>query len=123
MTPTEGSSSWAKLDSERSRTRPVLGSWRSSTVQVVVRPLARSVTVTLVPKGRLGLAQVPAGAWYHEACPVSWLPEVVVVLGGAVVVVVRGGDVVVGVAAARAAAVGCGSVVVVVLVVVVTGVR
>ena len=36
-------------------------------------PVARSVTVTTVPKARSGLAHVPAGAPYHEASPlVEW---------------------------------------------------
>ncbi|HUC38492.1 MAG TPA: hypothetical protein VMR97_15370, partial [Acidimicrobiales bacterium] len=63
-----------------------------------------------MPKARLGLAQVPSGAWYHEASPVS-------VFdgggggGGAVVVVVvgGGGSVVVVVGLALAAAVAGGT--------------
>jgi hypothetical protein len=83
---------------------PTLGP-RSSTLQVVDSPLAVLVTVSTVPNAMLGLAQVPAGAWYHEACPLSWFCEpggaVLVVLdaGGTVVVVVvvvgGGGSVVV----------------------------
>jgi hypothetical protein len=78
-------------------------------VQVTDWPVLRSVTVMTVPKGRLGVAQVPAGAWYHEAWPVSeWeaagagAGAVVVVAGaarttttGRVVVVVGRGTVVV----------------------------
>ncbi len=51
-------------------TRPGFGASLSSTVHVVEAPVDRSVTVTTVPKASVGLAQVPAGAPYHEACPV-----------------------------------------------------
>jgi hypothetical protein len=52
-------------------TRPGLCASRSSTVQRTDAPVPRSVTVTTVPKARVGLAQVPAGAPYHEASPVT----------------------------------------------------
>jgi hypothetical protein len=39
-------------------------------VQRTEAPVERSVTVTTVPKAKLGLAQVPAGAPYHDAWPV-----------------------------------------------------
>jgi hypothetical protein len=43
---------------------------RSSTVHVVLAPVAAFVTVRTVPNGRVGLAHIPAGASaYHVACP------------------------------------------------------
>lgn len=88
MTPCEGFASSAKVAFDRSMTRPVLGLWRSSMVQVTEAPVARSVTVMTVPNGKFGVAQVPAGAWYHEACPVSLLPDDAGAAGRVVVVVV-----------------------------------
>ena len=67
MMPTDGSASWENVASARSMTRPGLPASRSSTVQWVVAPVERSVTVTTVPNARFGLAHVPAGAAYHEA--------------------------------------------------------
>ncbi len=52
-------------------TRPGLCASRSSTLQLTDAPVPRSVTVTTVPKARVGLAQVPAGAPYHEAKPAT----------------------------------------------------
>jgi len=52
-------------------TRPGLCASRSSTLQWTDAPVPRSVTVTTVPKARVGLAQVPAGAPYHEAKPAT----------------------------------------------------
>jgi hypothetical protein len=57
---------------------------RSSTVHVVLAPVAAFVTVNTVPKGRVGLAHIPGGAApYQVACPLSLLP-LVVGTGGAV---------------------------------------
>jgi hypothetical protein len=72
---------------------------RSSTVHVVVAPVATFVTVRTVPKGRVGLAHIPGGAApYHVACPLSRLAGggggavtgVTGVTFGATVVVVTG---------------------------------
>ena len=52
-------------------TRPGLCASRSSTVHRTDAPVERSVTVTTVPKARVGLAQVPAGEPYHEARPIT----------------------------------------------------
>lgn len=98
MTPSEGEAIWENVLSDRSMIRPPEYGPRSSTVQWVVAPLARLVTVTTVPKDSEGWAHVPAGAWYHDAEPVSEFdedPEVVVVVGRVVVVVVGGRVVVV----------------------------
>lgn len=104
MTPSEVEAIWEKVASDRSMMRPPEYGPRSSTVQVVLAPLARLVTRTTVPNGREGWAQVPAGAEYQEAEPVSELeddeaealldPEVD--RAGAVVVVVGRASVVVG---------------------------
>jgi hypothetical protein len=75
--------------------RPATAGPRSSTVQVVERPSERSVTLTTVPKARLGLAQVPAGAQYQEASPICSYAGGGGGGGGGVVVVVvvvEGGD-------------------------------
>ena len=59
--------------SDRSITLVSLLAWRSSTVHTVEAPLV-VLTVTIVPKGRVGLAQVPAAVAYHVAIPVwEWL--------------------------------------------------
>ena len=118
MTPCDGLASWANVASDRSMTRPVLGLWRSSMVQVTEAPVARSVTVITVPKGMFGVAHVPAGAWYHEAWPVSLWPEPEAAVAGAAVVVVVRATVVVLTGATRTGTVvvvGCGAVVVVVV--------
>jgi len=52
-------------------TRPGLCASRSSTVHRTDTPVATSVTVTTVPKAKLGLAQVPAGEPYHDASPLT----------------------------------------------------
>jgi hypothetical protein len=110
-----------------STTRPGLSASRSSTRHVVVAPVALFVTCNVVPKGSVGLAQVPDGASaYHVAPPVSesdpcaavctaWfcattalagVVVVVVVGAGALVVVVTGGAVVVVVAGGAVVVVG-----------------
>jgi hypothetical protein len=84
---------------------------RSSTVHVVLAPVAAFVTVSTVPKGSVGLAHMPAGAAaYHVAWPCSPL------VGATTGVWVAG--VTVGAAAARAetSSTGGGAVVVVVVV-------
>jgi hypothetical protein len=57
-------------------------------VHRVLAPFARLVTVNTVPNGRVGLAQVPAGASeYHVAWPCSVFPTITGT-GAAIVVVV-----------------------------------
>ena len=62
--------SWENVAGARSMTRPGLCASRSSTVQRIAAPVETSVTVTTVPNANVGLAHVPAGAPYHDACPV-----------------------------------------------------
>ena len=71
MTPTTRLASWENVAGARSMTRPGLCASRSSTVQWTDAPVETSVTVTTVPKARVGLAQVPARASYHDARPVE----------------------------------------------------
>jgi hypothetical protein len=71
MTPTTRLASWENVAGARSMTRPGLCASRSSTVQWTDAPVETSVTVTTVPKARVGLAQVPALASYHDARPVE----------------------------------------------------
>ena len=71
ITPTTSLASSENVAGDRSITRPGLCASRSSTMHRTERPGPEtSVTVTTVPKARVGLAQVPAGAPYHEARPV-----------------------------------------------------
>ena len=63
---------------------------RSSTVHCVAAPVAVLVTVSSVPKGKVGLAHMPSRAsGYHVASPASLLVGAGGA-GGAVVVVVGG---------------------------------
>ena len=55
-------------------TRPGLCASRSSTVQRTDAPVETSVTVTTVPNAKVGLAQVPARAPYHDASPIDVRP-------------------------------------------------
>jgi hypothetical protein len=81
-TPSLGSASCAKPDGDMSTTRGYPACSRSSTVHVVLAPVATFVTVKTVPNARLGLAHIPAGAAaYHVAWPRS--PSVVGVGAGA----------------------------------------
>jgi hypothetical protein len=117
-TPWLGSASWAKPDGDISTTRGYPACSRSSTVHVVLAPVATFVTVRTVPNARVGLAHIPGGAAaYHVAWPCS--PSVVGTGAGALSVVA---GVTVGAAVARAetcsAGGGAGAVVVVVVVVV-----
>jgi hypothetical protein len=76
-----------------STTRGYPASSRSSTMQVVLAPVASFVTVRTVPKGRVGLAQRPGGASAYQVawpCSESVAGRVVVVVTGGVVVVVTG---------------------------------
>ena len=80
---------------------------RSSTVHVVLAPVAIFVTVKTVPNGSVGLAHLPAGAaLYHVAWPRSLSP---VAAGGAATGATLGATVVVvtGTASSRTA-VCCG---------------
>jgi hypothetical protein len=87
---------------------------RSSTVHVVVAPVAVLVTVRTVPNGSVGLAHIPAGAAaYHVAWPCS--PSVGAAAGAWVA------GVTVGATAARAETSSTGGGAVVVVVVVGTG--
>jgi hypothetical protein len=118
-TPSLGSASCAKPDGDISTTRGYPACSRSSTVHVVLAPVASLVTVKTVPNARVGLAHIPAGAAaYHVAWPRA--PSVVgegAGAGGALCVVA---GVTVGAAVARAdtssAGGGAGAVVVVVVV-------
>src|SRR5438445_4805825 len=93
MTPEDVDAILAKVSRLRSMMRPATNGPRSATRQVVEAPLDWLVTVTMVPKGSERWAQVPAGASYHEACPVwLWRGGAVVVVSGAAV---AGGEVVV----------------------------
>jgi hypothetical protein len=75
-TPWLGSANCANPDGDMSTTRGYPAPSRSSTVHVVLAPVALFVTVRTVPNGRVGLAHMPAGAAaYHVACPCS--PSVV----------------------------------------------
>lgn len=96
MTPVDGSASCEKVCPDRSMMRPGTVGPRSSTVQVVERPLDRSVTLTAVPKAMCRLAQVPALAQYHEAPPVSSSAGAAGGGGAVVAVVVGSGGTVVG---------------------------
>jgi hypothetical protein len=107
-TPWLGSANCAKPDGDISTTLGNPACSRSSTVHVVLAPVAEFVTVSTVPNGRVGLAHIPAGASaYHVAWPCS--PSVAGAGAGA--------GVTTGATAARAAAcstAGAGAVVVVV---------
>jgi hypothetical protein len=107
-TPWLGSANCAKPDGDISTTLGNPACSRSSTVHVVLAPVAEFVTVRTVPNGRVGLAHIPAGASaYHVAWPCS--PSVAGAGAGA--------GVTTGATAARAAAcstAGAGAVVVVV---------
>jgi len=81
MTPDDNGANWAKVDRDRSRIRPASYGPRSSTRQLTERPVLRSVTVSSVPKGNDWWAQVPAGASYQDAGPVS-LGRGTTVVGG-----------------------------------------
>ena len=71
-TPWLGSANCAKPDGDMSTTRGYPACSRSSTVHVVLAPVATFVTVKTVPNARLGLAHIPAGAAaYHVAWPCS----------------------------------------------------
>ncbi len=70
MTPADRLDSRENVVSDMSRTRPVLADCRSSTVHRTEPPVATSVTVTTVPKARVGLAQPPGVVSYHDASPV-----------------------------------------------------
>jgi hypothetical protein len=75
-TPWLGSANCANPDGDMSTTRGYPAPSRSSTVHVVLAPVAAFVTVKTVPNGRVGLAHIPAGASaYHVAWPCS--PSVV----------------------------------------------
>jgi hypothetical protein len=75
-TPWLGSANCAKPDGDISTTLGNPACSRSSTVHVVLAPVAAFVTVRTVPNGRVGLAHIPAGASaYHVAWPRS--PSVV----------------------------------------------
>jgi hypothetical protein len=103
-TPSLGSASCAKPDGDISTTRGYPACSRSSTVHVVLAPVATLVTVSTVPNGRVGLAHIPAGAAaYHVAWPRSESDETTgasgVVAGGTVATAVaragacwRGGE-------------------------------
>jgi hypothetical protein len=110
-TPWLGSANCAKPDGDISTTLGNPACSRSSTVHVVLAPVAAFVTVRTVPNGRVGLAHIPAGASaYHVAWPRS--PSVV----GADAAVAAGATM--GAAAARAetSSTGGGGAVVVVVV-------
>lgn len=114
-TPWLGSANCAKPDGDMSTTRGYPACSRSSTVHVVLAPVATFVTVKTVPNARLGLAHIPAGAAaYHVAWPRS--PSVVDTGAGALSTVAGA---TVGAAVARAdtssAGGGGGAVVVVVV--------
>jgi hypothetical protein len=146
-TPWLGSASCAKPDGDMSTTLGNPACSRSSTVHVVLAPVAAFVTVRTVPNGSVGLAHIPAGAAaYHVAWPCSpsvgaatgvWAAGVAagataaraatsLTGGGAVVVVVAGGgggaEPVVGVGVGVVAGVGVGVVGAVVVAVAVVGV-
>jgi hypothetical protein len=71
-TPWLGSANCAKPDGDISTTLGNPACSRSSTVHVVLAPVAAFVTVRTVPNGRVGLAHIPAGAAaYHVAWPCS----------------------------------------------------
>jgi hypothetical protein len=111
-TPWLGSANCAKPDGDISTTLGNPACSRSSTVHVVLAPVAEFVTVRTVPNGRVGLAHIPAGASaYHVAWPCS--PSVAGAGAGAAWVVGAGA----GATAARAAACSTGGVGAVVLVV------
>jgi len=112
-TPWLGSANCAKPDGDISTTLGNPACSRSSTVHVVLAPVAAFVTVRTVPNGRVGLAHIPAGASaYHVAWPRS--PSVV----GADAAVAAGAGATMGAAAARAetSSTGGGGAVVVVVV-------
>ena len=71
-TPRPSGASCAKASGERSMIRPGPNGPRSSMTTVTERPVARSVTVTYVPKGSHGCAAVSPdhGGSYQEASPV-----------------------------------------------------
>jgi hypothetical protein len=69
-TPWLGSANCAKPDGDISTTLGNPACSRSSTVHVILAPVAAFVTVRTVPNGRVGLAHIPAGAAaYHVAWP------------------------------------------------------
>jgi hypothetical protein len=71
-TPWLGSANCAKPDGDMSTTLGNPACSRSSTVHVVLAPVAALVTVRTVPNGSVGLAHIPAGAAaYHVAWPCS----------------------------------------------------
>ena len=71
-TPSLGSANCAKPDGDMSTTRGYPACSRSSTVHVVLAPVATFVTVKTVPNGSVGLAHIPGGAAaYHVAWPRS----------------------------------------------------
>jgi hypothetical protein len=123
-TPWLGSANCANPDGDISTTRGYPASSRSSTVHVVLAPVATVVTVSTVPNGSVGLAHIPGGASaYHVACPCSVFVAAGTTGGGGVV---AGVAVVSGVSVTRAEASSttgddAGAVVVVVMVVGVGG--
>jgi hypothetical protein len=71
-TPWLGSAICEKPEYDMSTTRGYGLSSRSSTVQEVLAPVASLVTLSTVPKGKVGLAHMPAGASeYQVASPFS----------------------------------------------------
>ncbi len=82
---------WVNSCSDRSTTRPGFGASRSSTVQVVVAPVASLRTVRTTPWGSVSLAQPPGNVSYQVAPPVALLPDAAAAGAGAAVVVVVGG--------------------------------
>lgn len=98
-TPCPGVAICEKPVADMSRTRPGLLPSRSSTTHVVDAPVAAATTRTVVPKGSVGLAQVPGEAsGYQVASPLR-------VAGG-----VAAGGVAAGGVAAGGVAAGAGGV-------------
>jgi hypothetical protein len=116
-TPWLGSANCAKPDGDISTTLGNPACSRSSTVHVVLAPVAAFVTVRTVPNGRVGLAHIPAGASaYHVAWPRS--PSVVGADAAVAAGAGAGAGATMGAAAARAetSSTGGGGAVVVVVV-------
>jgi hypothetical protein len=114
-TPWLGSANCAKPDGDISTTLGNPACSRSSTVHVVLAPVAAFVTVRTVPNGRVGLAHIPAGA---SAYHVAWPRSPSVVGADAAVAAGAGAGATMGAAAARAetSSTGGGGAVVVVVV-------
>ena len=66
ITPWDNGANPSKPDGDRSTTWGGPAASRSSTTQVMLPPVATSVTVSVVPKGSQGLAHLPAGASAYQ---------------------------------------------------------